>query len=143
MMENKIIVRNYLESVWSKKNYSAIDEFIAEDYRQHIPGIGFGREGIKDFFALVDRAFRGVIFQLDDLIGEADRVCFRFRVKGEKMDKTELGGIIGYPFNLTGISMVRMENGKMAEAWGTQEIQVLHREPPKESLVQQNIFRRG
>lgn len=47
---NKALVRQFYEEI-DRGNLAAMDELVAEDYRDHspppFPGLGHGREGLK------------------------------------------------------------------------------------------------
>ena len=49
-MTNKEIVLKFYEEVFNGWDESKIDDYIAEDYKQHTSGVADGREGFKAFF---------------------------------------------------------------------------------------------
>lgn len=60
--ENKALVRRFYEEI-DKGNLEAMDELVAEDYKDHspppFPGLGEGREGLKRAFEIFWRATPG------------------------------------------------------------------------------------
>jgi steroid delta-isomerase-like uncharacterized protein len=114
---NKAIVRRYLEEMWNHKNLAAVDRFIAPDLIQHARNVPPGREGIKAFFNLVYTSFPDARLTIEDMLGEGDRVAWRFMLCA-----THSGPFRGIPptgksFTLTGMAVTRMRDGQMAENW--------------------------
>lgn len=121
MPDNKAIVQNYLDRVWNQHDYTAIDENIRSDYIQHSPNVPPGREGVKAFFQMMNSAFSEVKYSVEDMIAESDQVVWRWAINGK-----HTGVFQGLPptnkdFVLTGISILRLEDGKFAELWVEQD----------------------
>ncbi len=95
----------------------ALDDIIAAHYIQHSPGVPPGREGAKQFFTMLLNAFPDAHFTLEDLITSGDKSVARWSFAATH--KGELLGIppTGNKVSVTGIDIVRMENGKYAEHW--------------------------
>ena len=128
MPDNKAIVLNYIERVWSQHDYAAIDEMIVPNYIQHAANVPPGQEGVRGFFRMVDGAFSNVTYTVEDMIAEGEKVVFRWALRGK-----HTGPFQGMPptnkdFVLTGISIVRLEEGKLAENWVEQDIAGLMRQ---------------
>ena len=75
------------------------------------------REGVKLIVASIKGAFPDVHFTADDVLAEGDRVAARFTMRG-----TQSGEFMGVPATnkaiiVTGIDIVRFENGKAVEHW--------------------------
>jgi predicted ester cyclase len=122
MPDNKAIVLNYIDRVWHRHDYSAIDEMIVPNYIQHAPNVPPGREGVRTFFKMVDGAFSDVTYTVDDAIAEGEKLVLRWTLRGR-----HTGPFQGLPptnkdFALTGISIVKMEDGKLAENWVEQDL---------------------
>jgi steroid delta-isomerase-like uncharacterized protein len=121
MRDGKAIVREYLDQVWNKKDRSAIDRYIAAGYVQHARGSLPGREGVKAFFAMVDSAFPGAAYTVEDLLAEGDRVAWRWVLKGKHKGPFQGLPATGKAISFSGMSMVRIEDGLLAEQWGEQD----------------------
>jgi steroid delta-isomerase-like uncharacterized protein len=118
---NKAIARRYLEAVWNERNLAVIDEVIAPDCVQHNAGVPPGREGIIQFFRMIDTAFPNARVTIEDMIAEADRVVWRFSIRA-----THTGPFQGIPptgrsVTITGMNIVRMADGQVVESWGQQD----------------------
>lgn len=123
MLDNKAIVRRYIERVWDHQDYAAIDETIKPDYIQHSRVVGqSGREPVKAFFKMVHSAFSDVTFLVDQMIGEDDTVAWRWTLRGKHSGAFQNMPPTGKDFVLTGISVLRLEDGKFAELWVEQDM---------------------
>src|SRR4051812_36053803 len=118
--ENKALVRRWFEEN-DKGNEAIVDELCAPDYLDHTPQLpadaGEGTAGLKATLSALRAAFTNVEHIIDDLIAEDDRVMARIRARG-----TFTGPIRGIPANgktieITGVSVHRIENGKLVEHW--------------------------
>src|SRR5690349_19815243 len=123
MKDNKAVVRQYIERVWNQQDYTAIDENIREDYIQHSRVVGQpGREPVRAFFNMVHSGFSEINYTLEDMLAEGDKVAFRWTLRGR-----HTGTFQGIPptnkeFVLTGLSFLRLEDGKFAENWVEQDM---------------------
>lgn len=115
-------VHRWFDEVWNKGNADVIDEMFAEDGRAN--GLKdesgntiVGPKGYKPFHASFRSAFPDLKVEVEDTITEGDKIAVRCRVKA-----THCGDGIGVtpcntPVEFTFMSIVRIENGKIAEAW--------------------------
>ncbi len=117
----KAILRRYLDEVWNERNLGIIDELIADDYVQHAVGIAPGKEGVRQFFARLSAAFPDAQQTVEDMIGEGDKVVWRWTIRATH--RGEFLGIAatGNEVTLRGISIVRIADGKLAEHWNVQD----------------------
>ena len=123
MVDNTTIVRNYLQRVWEQQDYTAIDETIKPDYIQHSRVVGqSGREPVKAFFQMVHNAFSDVKFTVEDMLAEGDKVAWRWTIQGRHSGIFQGIPPTGKDFTLTGMSILRLENGKFAELWVEQDM---------------------
>jgi predicted ester cyclase len=114
---NKAIMYQLFNGVWNKKDYSLIDQYVAEDMLQHSPGEGSGREGFRETVKKYHAAFSDMNFIIEDEMADADMVTHRFR-----WECTHTGTFNGIPatgrrVSFTGTVIVRVSNGQMAEHW--------------------------
>jgi ketosteroid isomerase-like protein len=84
--ENKRLVRRFYAEI-DKGNIEAMDDLVAEDYRDHspppFPGLGTGREGVKQVFRLFWEATPGT-HEIEDQIAEGDKVVTRLTAYGAR-----------------------------------------------------------
>jgi len=119
--QNKEVVQQMLENVFSGGDMDAIDEVIAPDFIEHEelpPGMPAGREGIKASIAMMHAAFPDFTVTIDDMIAEGDRVAVRLTWSG-----TQDGEFMGMPptgksFSMNVFDIFRMEGGQVVEHWG-------------------------
>ena len=92
--ENKALIREIIEEVWNKGNLAAMDRYFAPDYVDHtpFPGQGPGPEGYRQVVAAIRDAFPDLRLTLGDILGEGDKVAFRYTMEG-----THQGGFMGMP----------------------------------------------
>ena len=120
--ENKALVRRCFKEIWSKGNVDAIDQLVAANYANHDPAgpmPATGRDGLKQHVTAYRTAFPDLTFTVDDIVAEDNKVTARWTARGTH--KGTLLGIAptGRPVTTEGISVLRIANGKIAEAWVT------------------------
>jgi steroid delta-isomerase-like uncharacterized protein len=117
---NKNVVRRLFEEVWNKGNLPVTDELFAPNYAHHdssTPDVGRGPESEKKRATLYRTAFPDLRLTIEDIIAEGETVVARWSCRGTH--KGDLSGIAptGKQFTISGISIARIANGKMAEGW--------------------------
>lgn len=120
-MSNKDIVRRYLDRVWNKRDYGAIEETIREDYIQHSKVVSAGRQGVRGFFQMIEVAFSNIAYSVEDMIEEGDKVAFRWTLRATHTGPFQGIAATNRAITLTGISLVRLQDGQLAENWVEQD----------------------
>jgi predicted SnoaL-like aldol condensation-catalyzing enzyme len=116
--QNKQIVIAYTTEVLGNKNLSAIDKYVAENYIQHDPFVGNGRQALKDMLSAAIAGPKSN-FEYARIAADGDLVFLHFKV----------------PFNgkhYAWVDIFRLENGMLVEHWDVmQEItsSALHNNP--------------
>lgn len=113
---NTAIVRRAFEC-WNKRDFSVIEELLS-DCIYHSPATGEIRgEAYRKLFASMLNAFPDGRFTVSDEVAEDDKVVMRWGFTGTH--KGELMGIAptGKQVAMTGISITRIVDGKIVEAW--------------------------
>jgi len=111
------IVR-WFEEVWNKGWRQAIDEMLPPDCLIHDGSTSLkGPEEFKKYFDLMRSAFSEIKVTPEEAISEGAMVCLRWSVK-----MRHTGDGLGMPatgrnVQMTGISIVRFNDGRFAEAW--------------------------
>jgi len=119
---NKALVRRWFEEVWNKGRAEAIDEMFAADGIAH--GLSDdavdplrGPADFKPFHERFRGAFPDIEVVVEDMIAEDDKVAARCSVRG-KHTGDHLGiAASNAPVDFTGVSIVRIKDGKIVEAW--------------------------
>jgi steroid delta-isomerase-like uncharacterized protein len=117
---NKAIVRRLVEELWNKGNLSVAAELFAPNYEHHDAStLDFGRgpESEKKRATLYRTAFPDVRLTIEDIIAEGEIVMTRWSCRGTH--KGDLSGIAptGKQINISGVTIARLANGKIAEGW--------------------------
>lgn len=124
--ENVALVYRWFEEVWNEGRAEAIDEMFVADGIAH--GLGEagvdveGPPGFKPFFEKLRGAFPEFALTIEDTIAEADKVAARWTVQ-----LTHRGDHLGIPATgrqatVTGMSIIRIKDGKIIEAWNNWDI---------------------
>ena len=117
---NKNIVKRLFEEVWNKGNIQIADELFTPNYAHHdlsTPDAGRGPQSEKTRVTLYRNAFPDLQLTIEDLLTEGETVIARWSCKGTH--KGDLNGIAptGKNVHMSGISITRFVNSKMAESW--------------------------
>ena len=118
--QNKAIVRRLFEELWNKGNLSVADQLFSPNYAHHdpsTPDFGRGPESERKRATLYRTAFPDLQLTIEDLLAEGETVMARWSCRGTH--KGDLSGIAptGKQFNISGVSIARLANGKLAEGW--------------------------
>jgi predicted ester cyclase len=110
--ENRALVCREQEELWNHTgNLDVAQELFAPDY------VEAAKQEAADF----RQGFPGVISTIEDLVAEGDKVVARWRAQA-----THQGEYMGIPptgnrVEFTGISVYRIEAGKIAESWTAED----------------------
>lgn len=118
MADNKTIVQQFLDECMGRRNLDAADDLLIEGYRCHDPLVG--ELGIGGFKAQMQEMFDGfpdLAYNQAAIFGEGDLVGVRWWATG-----TQDGDFLGIPatgrcVTMDGLSIFRLENGRIAEEW--------------------------
>lgn len=118
--ENKALARRVIEEIWNKGNLAVADQAIGANYVSHDPADpnpGRGPQAMKQQVTMYLTAFPDLQFTIDEMLADGDKVVTRWTSRATH--KGDLNGIAptGKQINLTGISIDRIEGGKIVEAW--------------------------
>ena len=123
--ENKAISRRWAEELFSQGDLDLVDEIFAPDHVNHDPNIPMetnGPEGMKQLFGMYKSAFPDGRQTIEDQIAEGDKVVSRWSATGNHQG--ELMGIppSGNRAEITGITIDRFAEGKIAESWNNYDL---------------------
>ena len=119
--ENVALMRRWFQEVWNEGRVQTIYDLLAEDihgWGQDLPGVEIRKPA--DFVKLYERihgAFPIQKLTVEDAFGSGDRVVVRW-----SSVMTHTGDHLGVPashktVHITGITIARIENGKIVEGW--------------------------
>jgi steroid delta-isomerase-like uncharacterized protein len=119
--ENKAVVYREMEELFNHTgNLDAVEEIVSPHYVSYEPTSGEvrGIEGARQFAANYRQAFPDLENTVEDMVAEGDKVVVRFRARGTHEGETEaFGPPTGKRMDITGITIKRVADGKIAEAW--------------------------
>ena len=120
---NEAVVRRMYHEVLNKRNPAAVDELFAPDligYRSGRAGLR-GAESMKRFLPVLEATFGPARWEINDLIAAGDAVVTRWTGHG-----IHAGTLLGVPatgnaVTVTGITIHRIVDGKIAELWAEED----------------------
>ena len=127
--DRSTIAHDWFEQVWSRGDESTIDRLFAEDGIAHGLTGGEGRElrgpaAFKPFFHAFRAAFPDMQVVVEDTVVEGDKVAARCTVRGTHRGDT-LGPATQKPVLFTGITIMRVRDGKIVEAWNNFDFETM------------------
>ena len=118
---NKAVLRREVEELYNHTgNLDVVEEIFSPDYVSHEPASGEvrGIEGARQFAATFRGAFPDLENTIEDMVAEGEKVVMRFRGSGTHLGETEaFGPPTGNRMEITGITIKRLTDGKIVEAW--------------------------
>ena len=116
--ENKALARRSWESV---DNPDTLGEVYAPDVVWHNPeGDIQGLEEAKQFVAMFETAFPDISATVEDVVAEGDKVVSRVTIRGTHQGEVEeFGPPTGRRVEVQGLSLHRIEDGKIVEEWNS------------------------
>src|SRR2546423_15662951 len=115
--DNAELIRRFHRTLFESRDLSVIDEFFSADFVSHNnpPGFPPGIEGVRAFFGMFSDAFPDVAVTIDELVAAEDKVAIATTTSG-----THEGELMGFAptgrsVSVTGIDIVRIEDGRIAE----------------------------
>ena len=131
--ENKELVRRWFEEVWNKGRADAIDEMFDENGIAH--GLSDdpsnpikGPRDFRPFHTLFRDAFPNMIIVIEDMVTEGDKVAARCSVRGKHEGEFMGRAATQSPVEFTGITIVRIDKGKIVEAWNNFDFMTMHKQ---------------
>ena len=109
------LLYNWFEEVWNKSNENAIDQLMtdkAEFYGIETDNTAKGASGFKLFFRDFSNQLKNIRIDVEDVISQDDMESARTVISAIHRETNKT-------INFPGICMVRVENGKIAEAWNS------------------------
>jgi len=118
--DNAQFIRRWFEEVWNKGRMDAIEEMclpnaIGHGQAQHKVDVGL--QEFKQFARSLRSAFPDIRVTIHETLAQGDKVLARWSA-GMVHSGTFLGiAATGRTVEVTGMSLQRIANGKIAEAW--------------------------
>ncbi len=116
--ENKALARRSWEII-SQRNPDALEEVYTADTVLHEPDQDLqGVEEAKQYLSMYLAAFPDMTVTVEDVIAEGDKAVTRWTLRGTHQGEVEeFGPPTGKQVELEGITIHRIEDGKIVEEW--------------------------
>jgi len=131
--ENKQLLHRWFEEVWNNGRAEAIEEMFDENGIAH--GLSEdpsnpikGPSGYRPFYTTFRKAFPNIMVVVEDMIAEADKVAARCSVRAKHEGEFMGRAATQAPVEFTGITIVRIHNGKIVEAWNNFDFMTMYKQ---------------
>jgi len=133
MSDNEALIKRWFEEVWNRGSAEAIDEMFAED------GIAHGLSGadgqpmrgpadFKVFYQAFRNAFPDIMVTVEQTVSEGDWLAARCTARGKHTGDGLGFAATNAPIEITGMAMVRIQGGKIVEAWNNFDFMTMHQQ---------------
>ena len=119
--QNKTIVRDFIDALFTRGDPNAVDDYLAEEFVNNDPPFGASadREGMRRAGAMFRSVFPDWHSDMHQLVAEEDIVVERFTASGTHTGTDIMGvGPSGATVTLPGINIFRLRDGRIVERWG-------------------------
>jgi steroid delta-isomerase-like uncharacterized protein len=133
MLTNAEVVHRWFEEVWNHRDLAIVDELLSENSISHglmdVEGnVRRGPAGFRMLFDAFTNAYPDMHVAIDKTVSEGDYVVVHVMVTG-----THLGEGIGVApthrhVRFTGFCLIRVENGKIVEAWNQYDFMTMYQQ---------------
>ncbi len=115
--KNKDLIRRWID--FSNTGFAgAFDEFISSNYLGHLGATTMDRDELERLERQFCVAFPDAHHEIDDLIGEGDRVVLRTTARATHRGHFEGIDPTGRSVEFTGLVVYRIADGRIAESYG-------------------------
>lgn len=121
---NKAIIVAFTEA-FNDRNYTAIDQYVAENITEHRPGVQSGRNSTIAFLQSLASAFPDFQTWIDHIVAEGDRVVVFTTTNGTHQGEFIFAPGVppsGMEISFKTADMYRISNGQLVEHWDVIEI---------------------
>jgi steroid delta-isomerase-like uncharacterized protein len=116
---NTAVTRQWNDKIWNEGDLAAVQELVTENFVFHglVPDFQ-GHTKLKETVSLVRTAFPDGRFSDDEIIEERDKVVWRWTFRGTHQGEFFGAAATGKPIAFSGVTVLRVAGGKVAEHWG-------------------------
>jgi predicted ester cyclase len=116
--DNKAVVRRFVQEVFVEGREASVDELVATDFvPRSWPGVGAGREPLKEAQRRIRAGLSDVAMAIEDIIAEGDRVAVRLTSSARQTG--EFAGMppSGKAYSVSETHIFRLRDGQVIEHW--------------------------
>ena len=131
--ENKQLIHRWFDEVWNNGRAEVIEELFDENGVAH--GLGDdpanpikGPSGFRPFYETFRQAFPNMVVDVEDVVAEGDKVVARCSVRAKHEGEFMGRAATQAPVEFTGITIVRIDNGKIVEAWNNFDFMTMYKQ---------------
>jgi predicted ester cyclase len=119
-MDNKTIVRRYIEDILNTGDVSNIEKYVAEDYEEVYEGVRYrmGINGARDHVLGVRRVYPDLKLSIENQISEGEWIATIYSVSGTFQEEWLGMKPTGKQITYTGVNVDRLIDGKIVEHGG-------------------------
>lgn len=119
-MDNKLIVRKYLEDKLNTGDVSDIERYVSDDYEEVHEGVRYklGIEGARDHILGIRKVYPDLKLTIDHQISEGEWVVTCYSVTGTFQNEWLGMKPTGKKITYTGVNVDRIVDGKILEHGG-------------------------
>ena len=116
--QNQAALRQVITEAYNKGNYNVLHDHFNPDFIEHQFGLHPTLEGMQGDIQFLRTAFPDLTLTIEDMVADGEKVWMRLTARG-----TNRGGFMGPPngktFEIAVFDVVRFEDGKVVEHWGS------------------------
>jgi len=132
-MTDASLIHRWFEEVWNNKREDAVDEMLADDGIAHglVDADGNeirGPENFKKLHRQFVETFPDMRIEVEDTVVEDDKIAARCRVTGSHLGRGIGVAPTNGPVEFTGMTIVRVKDGKIVEAWNEFNFMEMYRQ---------------
>jgi steroid delta-isomerase-like uncharacterized protein len=120
--QNKAIVKQFVDA-HNRQDMAQLKKLLAPDFKAHIAGMSqsLNRESYLQGINIAHKAFSSLIFTIQDMVGEGEKVVVRILAQGEHTGEYMGIAVTGKQIEFGGINIRRIVDGKVVEEWQTND----------------------
>jgi steroid delta-isomerase-like uncharacterized protein len=117
-IQNKAVVSSFVEEVINQGRLERVNDLVAIDFVEldPLPGQRQGRDGLKEVIAALRTAFPDILWVIEEMLGEGDKVFSRFTWHGTHRGEFFAVPATGRQITVKGMVVDRVVAGKMVES---------------------------
>jgi len=114
--QNKALLTRFYDA-YAKGDVAALREMCSSDYIGHARAVTLTFDGLVENIKQNMAMFSDIAFIPEDVVAKGDKVIVRYIAKGTHTGELAGMSATGKKIEITGISVDRVENGKIVEDW--------------------------